>query len=114
MTTFTPEEEILASGIHDWVDFSEAHDLTKRWAEGQALDVETELARVIRALLQSGWVMAGDVTEGQGPAVVVVPGSVSGGRPQKVESPGSRPNAGRCQLVQEHVRGQPQGGGSCE
>lgn len=66
MTTFTPEEEILASGTVDWIDFSEAHGLTRKWAEGKGLDVETEVARVIKTLLESQWMVAGDVKEGQG------------------------------------------------
>ncbi len=63
MTTYTPEEEILARGEDDWVQFFEVYELAKKWAEIHSANARTETVRLLRSLLSQRLVQIGDVTE---------------------------------------------------
>jgi hypothetical protein len=66
MNTYTPEEEILARGRADWVDFSEVYWLVEKWSLMRSLDPHQEVARLLRHLLSDGLVRAGTVERGAG------------------------------------------------
>lgn len=63
---FAPEEELLARGTADWVDFAEALGLVRQWSTKAGLDWHTEVRRVLRTVIESGWAVPGDVQKGSG------------------------------------------------
>jgi len=66
MTSFSPDQEILARGLSDWVDLSEILGLTRRWAQRDDLDTRSEVLRILKGLIESRLMAPGDVTRDEG------------------------------------------------